>query len=408
MEVTDAVGSDGKIVKVPKGPSCMRCDVVVKAYPGLTKSKFLALWRGNRIFRQAVKACMARLEGTNWLARADVLPRHQCLGKTKVGLRVETACRIFTEAQLTRVFKCGSAALKLKPLAKTKRLTCEHGVVPTEDLFVARDDTMPRRAVMFTEETFDFTEDKMAMYIRSGQADDQHKNLCDETMGKLPISIKDIEKTMSVQELQAAAQAVHSQRNLGLARHTVAESGQGATIADVDADLADLPASLRKQLGGGEHTDITSATRGRQRRKGANGADEEDGAEMAPPTTVPRAKLARISASPRLNLSVTNAGGASPVADARAAKAARTAFQPTMLEDPLSQSAINRRAGSRASASVRNGSPDRCSAVGDTEGDVKPAEEGTVYFAYDKLQNGELKGQTINGVRRSVFSLEVR
>lgn len=412
---------------VPKGPLCKKHLHVHAAYPTMNLDDFLKLYRGNALFRQNVMDTELKLDTLDW--KTIALVKDSCKQLVRVGIRVESRALMFDTNAATVRFKHVPSSLHWG--ASKKTIMDEHyressaaasdkdGKAANNPFYIARDtENLPRVVSVYSDHSVVLDANKIDHYLRSGQAEDKHKSLCDLQRNGTFINLDDIFNAPDVKTLEERGAALQVQRKLGTAERT-GDTADGNANSAAAANTASLPASVLKHLGTVQLASLANHVGGT--------ADQQRSAASRAPTSAIKRRLSGLGTeeppsrrtAARAGTSV--AGGAARSGASAVGRSGGCAILDPMLEGLTASPEAGAGGAAPSVASRRRSrSPRRLlfggggskagSVVG---GDALPTdpqtqkelknEENALYVDFVDLMVGEAKGQALAGVRGLVY-----
>jgi hypothetical protein len=188
------------------GAACLRCYRISRLYPLLTLEQFFDKLKEDRGLRMEVESI--RIVLTN----EDMHPVFLQLGGVEadriVGVRVESAFFMFNSVEFLQELKVKAETLGLsfKPI--------ENEALAMEMVVFVKDETHPRRAIVFSESTNKMTLQMMGRQLRENQANDRlqwliNNDLAVRTEALAPGGHKHL---YTLEEIRAKAQALQQGR----------------------------------------------------------------------------------------------------------------------------------------------------------------------------------------------------
>jgi hypothetical protein len=189
---------DGQLHRAPKGPGCEKCYVMASCWPLLKFSDWAVLYKSDQKVRAASLEALRRYETGDFtdISQAEVI------GIQSAALRIQCEYFIFNEREFLRFFKTTPEALGLKMVSITNEKN------ELEDVVVMRDESVPRKAIVYTEHGNSLEEQQVRQLLRPGQASDCWAKATDllskHKMAAMPSGKRRL-KLVSIQSIRAKA-----------------------------------------------------------------------------------------------------------------------------------------------------------------------------------------------------------
>lgn len=150
------------------GPLCVECDQLKQSHPLMTVEDFLLAYRQSPALRKSIEASRIHLQEAAPNFKVPSAVSSLC----HVGTRVEFAYAIFTADEFLKHFKVSHEDVDLK----TMEVMNEQN--QPETVIAVRDNTVPRKLVVYCDLGNTLSQDMMPNEIREGQGCDKHTALC--------------------------------------------------------------------------------------------------------------------------------------------------------------------------------------------------------------------------------------